>query len=450
MSIFKAYDIRGIYPNELNEDTAYKIARAYADILKKELKKDNIKVVVGRDMRLSSPSLAEQVIKGFTDQGINVIDVGLVSTPTFYFAVAHYKYDGGIQVSASHNPKEYNGMKIVKAKAYPVSYETGINEIEKKVAENKFSVSKKKGSVSKKDNIIDEEVKSSLNYADIKKIKPFKIVADPANSMGALYLEKLFEKLPCKLIKMNFKLDGTFPSHQADPFKDENTSDLRKEVIKQKADLGIATDGDGDRIFFIDNKGELVEPGIVRGLLSKLVLKKYPGSRICYDIRPGKITYDMIVENGGIPSITKVGHSLIKAQAIKEGAMFAGESSGHFFLKFEGGFFEVPMIITLMLLEDISSEGKEFSQILMPLKRYFHSGEINLKVQNKEAKLKELAEKFKDAKKISWLDGISIEYDDFWFNVRASNTEPLLRLNLEAKTKKLMEEKKKLLTDLLN
>ena len=317
MSIFKAYDIRGVYPSELNEEIIYNIGRAYADILKEELKKDNIKMVVCRDMRLSSPQLSEKLIEGITDQGVDVVDIGLGSTPTFYFAVANYGYDGGMQVSASHNPKEYNGIKIVKARAYPVGYDTGIDEIEKRVKENKFEKAETKGNVEKKENVVDDHVEYALKFADIEKIKPFTVVADVANAMGAHYLEKLFEKLPCKLIKMNFKLDGTFPSHQANPYNDKNIVDIKKKVIEEKADLGIATDGDGDRIFFIDDRGELIEPGIVRGLLSKIFLKENPGATICYDIRPGKITYDMIVENGGKPVVTKVGHSLIKAQAIK-------------------------------------------------------------------------------------------------------------------------------------
>jgi phosphomannomutase len=442
MSIFKAYDIRGIYPKEINEDIIYKIGRAYADILKEELRKEDIKIVVGRDMRLSSPQLTKKLIEGITEQGVDVVDIGLSSTPTFYFAVAYYGYDGGMQVSASHNPKQYNGVKIVKTKAYPVGYDTGINEIEKRVNENNFKQSDKKGNVERKEDVVDDEVNYSLKFADINKIKPFKVVADAANAMGAHYLEKLFEKLPCELIKMNFELDGTFPVHEADPYKEENIKDLKKKVVEEKADLGIATDGDGDRIFFVDDKGELAEPGIVRGLLSKIFLKEEPGATICYDIRPGKITEDMILEYKGKPSVTKVGHSLIKAQAIKENAIFAGESSGHFFVRMEHGLFEVPMIITLKLLEDISLENKKFSEILKPLKRYYHSGEINSEVDDKEGKMKELAEKYKDAKNISWLDGVTIEYDDFWFNVRPSNTESLLRLNLEAKSKEIMKQKK--------
>ncbi|MCB9359522.1 phosphomannomutase/phosphoglucomutase [Candidatus Woesearchaeota archaeon] len=434
--IFKAYDIRGIFPTELNEDTVYKIGRAYADMIGK-----GKKLVVGRDMRLSSPELKDAIIKGITDQGVNVIDIDLASTPTFYFAVSKLEADGGMQISASHNPKEYNGVKIVGPKSYPVSFDTGISKIKDKVMNNDFEEVGQKGTIEIHEGILEEELEFSLTKQDTGKIKDFKIVADAANAMGAPYLEALFGRLPCELIKMNFELDGTFPAHQADPYQDKNIADLRKRVLDENADLGIATDGDGDRIFFIDNKGELVEPAIIRGILAKVYLKENPGATICYDIRPGKITYDMIVENGGKPSMTKVGHSLIKAQGIEEGAVFAGESSGHFFIKSEHGFYEMPMIVTLKMLAELTESKKSFADYVAPLKRYSHSGEINSEVEDKEGKMNELAEKYNDAK-ISRLDGVTIEYDDFWFNVRPSNTEPKLRLNLEAVNEEVMKQKR--------
>jgi len=439
-TIFKAYDIRGIYPEQLDEDTIYRIGKAYADILSDELEKDDITIVVGQDMRISSPSLADSIIRGITGQGVNVVDIGLASTPTFYYAVTKLGLDGGMQVSASHNPKEYNGVKIVKRKALPVGYDSGIDLIEHKVQNNEFKPASQKGTVTRREGILESEIEFSLQHADLTKIGPLKVVADPANSMGAPYLSGLMQRLPGELVKMNFDLDGTFPAHEADPFKDENIRDLKEKVLEEKADLGIATDGDGDRIFFIDEKGRLVEPAILRGIMSRIVLKEQPGATICYDIRPGKITRDMIVANGGKPSVTKVGHTLIKTQAIKENAAFAGESSGHFFFNTEIGMFEMPMIVALKLFEEICTSGKKLSGIVDPLKKYFHSGEINSTVADKEAKLKELAEIFKDGK-ISWLDGVTIEYDDFWFNVRPSNTEPLLRLNLEAISPEAMQKR---------
>jgi len=446
--IYKAYDIRGLYPEELNEEIIFKIGKAYADILIDEVKKDQVTIVVGQDMRISSPMLTKSLIKGIVGQGANVVDIGLSSTPTFYYGVTFLGVDGGMMVSASHNPKDYNGVKIVRKKALPVGYDNGINLIERKVKTNDFADSSIKGTVIKEKGILDREVEFSLKYANPKKIKFLKIVADPANAMGALYLSKLFKELPCELIEMNFNLDGTFPSHEADPFKELNIIDLKKKVVEEQADLGIATDGDGDRIFFIDEKGQLVEPAILRGIMAKIVLKEHPGARICYDIRPGKITRDMIEEYGGIPSVTKVGHTLIKSQAIQEKAVFAGESSGHFFFNTEIGMFEMPMIVALKLLEEISSIGKNLSEIVDPMRKYFHSGEINSTVEDKKAKMNELAAYYKDAT-ISWLDGVTVEFDDFWFNVRPSNTEPLLRLNLEAVSKEVMEERSKEVLDII-
>jgi len=441
-SIFKAYDIRGIYPSELNEEVIYKIGRAYAVLIQKE-NKGKLTVAVGEDMRLSSPKLKEALIKGLVTQGVNVVEIGLVSTPTFYFAVANYGYDGGMQVSASHNPREWNGLKLVRKKAIPVSEDTGMKKIKAMVEKGEFMEVEEKGEVSKKEGVLQDQIKHDFKYADISKIKLFKVVVDPANAMGALYSEAMFDRLPCELIKMNFELDGTFPNHEADPMKEENTKDLRKRVVKERADIGIAIDGDGDRIFFVDNKGELVPQQIIRGLLAKIFLREYPGATICYDIRPGKITVDMIKEAGGKPVVTRVGHSLIKEKMREVDALFGGESSGHFFLKLEKGVYEVPVIVILKLLQELSESGKSFSELIKPYKKYFHSGEINLVVEDKLGKIKEIEELYKgEAKEVNNLDGIMVDMGDFWFNLRPSNTEAKLRLNLEATSNKLMEEKR--------
>ncbi len=440
--IFKAYDIRGIYNKDFDDEFAYELGLAYSQLRKKELGgKKEINIVVGMDMRLSSPALKNKLTDGLTDGGVNVADVGLCSTPTFYFAVARFNYDGGIMISASHNPAEYNGFKLTRAKALPMSKETGILDLKKAILEGELKKASAKGAIAKKENVLEKQVQRALAYVDSRKIKKFKIVIDPANSMGAQYFDELFKHLPCEIIRMNWKLDGTFPAHEADPLKPENTRDLRKKVLEEKADLGISTDGDGDRIFFVDDEGETIEPGILRAVLSKIFLREFPNAKIAYDIRPGKITLDTIIENGGEPIVTRVGHSLIKEQAIKEGAVFAGESSGHFFLNMDEGCYEVPLIVALKILEELSKSGKTFSEYVKPYKKYFHSGEINSKVKDIDSKLREIKEKYKDGKQ-NELDGITVEYPDFWFNVRPSNTEPLLRLNLEAKTKKIMEEKR--------
>ncbi|HLD21670.1 MAG TPA: phosphomannomutase/phosphoglucomutase [Patescibacteria group bacterium] len=447
-SIFKAYDIRGVYEKELTEEIAYRIARSYATLIQNEKKQEEggeaLTIVVGKDMRLSSPSLSAEVIRGLCDQGMHVVDIGLVSTPAFYYAVAKYGYDGGLMISASHNPAQYNGIKIVRAGAVPVSKDTGIFTIRDMVLDEGtiFEDPAQKGTVSKRDDIIVEQVKSEMEFAGIKGIRPLRIIADAANSMGVTYLRELFSHIPCTLIDMNFELDGSFPAHEADPFKEENNRALMKRIVDEKADFGIATDGDGDRIFFFDNEGKLIDPAIVRGLIAQLFLKENPGATICYDIRPGRITRDLIEQAGGKPSVTKVGHSLIKEQAIQEGAVFAGESSGHFFVKMDYGMFEAPVIVSLKLLQFFSVSQATVAEQVRPYRKYFHSGEINSTVNDKNAVMKKIFETYgPQAKEISELDGVTIEYDDFWFNVRGSNTEPLLRLNLEARTKELQEEK---------
>lgn len=444
-SIFKAYDIRGIYKQDLDEKTAYDLGLAYIDLRKKDLKnkKTNkkFKIAVGADMRISSPSLKKHLIKGLIDAGADVIDIGLVSTPTFYFAVANYKYDGGIMVSASHNPKEWNGFKLTRERAIPISGNTGIEFLKEKILNKKIEKSKIKGKITKKKDVLKDQIKYDLKHGEIKKIKPLRIVADPANAVGALFIRELFKYLPGKLIKINFKLDGNFPAHEADPIKEENLEQIKEAVLKNKADLGITTDGDGDRIFFIDNKGELIDQSIIRGLLSKLFLKEKPKSKIGFDVRPGKITEDLIIENGGKPVKTRVGHSLIKEQMLKENIYFSGESSGHFFLNMPIGCFEVPNIIILKLLQEFSKDKTPVSDQVQKYKKYFHSGEINKEVKDKEKIFKAIEKKYKNGK-INKLDGLSISFKDFWFNLRASNTENKMRLNLEAVEKKLMEKKK--------
>lgn len=437
-SIFKAYDIRGIYPTQLNENVAYMIGRGYATFILNEKPKAK-DVVVGSDMRLSSPALKEKVIAGLVDSGLNVIDVGLVSTPTFYFAVAYYGYDGGIQVSASHNPKEYNGFKLVREKGLPVSKDSGIMEILDIIEKDRFVKTKRKGKVLKKEGALEDLVRDQTSFLDVKKIKKFKIVVDAANSMGALDMEQFFKAVPADLVKMYFELDGSFPSHEADPLKEENLVMLKKKVIETKADFGIASDGDGDRYFLVDEKGESLRQEILRGIMAQEELKEDPEATVCYDIRPGKITKDLIDEMGGKSIVTPVGHSLIKELMIKNGAVFGGESSGHYAYRRPYGTFEMPVVLIGKLLRYLSGKNASFSEIMKPYKRYFHSGEINFKVKSVPEKLKEIENKFSDSE-INKLDGVTVTYRDWWFNVRGSNTEPVIRLNLEAKSKELMEE----------
>src|SRR3989338_442070 len=431
MSIFKAYDIRGIYPKELDEDIAYKIGRATAYFLKVK------QIVVGRDVRFSGPKLFGALTKGINDQGVDVIDIGLCSSPMLYFAVNFLKAKGSVMVTASHNPKEYNGFKFTREKAIPISGDTGIKDIEKLVSVGKFKDIKKRGKVIKED-ILKDYAKFVLGFA--KKVKPLKVVIDTANGMGGLEAPKVFEKLPCKVVPLFFKLDGTFPNHDPNPLKGESLKFLIEEVKKEKADLGIAFDGDADRVFFITEKGEIIPADFITCLIAKEMLKHHPKEKILYDLRSSWIVKETVEEACGKASMSRVGHAFIKEQLRKEKGIFAGELSGHFYFR-DAFYTDSGIVAAIWILNLLSSEGKKFSDLIKLLKKYYASGEINSEVEDKEGKMKELAKIYKDGK-ISWLDGIRVDFDNWWFNVRPSNTEPLLRLNLEAKSKEMMEKKR--------
>ena len=431
MSIFKAYDIRGIYPEQLNEEIAYKIGRAFVEFLKCK------NVVVGRDMRISSDSLFDALTNGITDQGADVIDIGLSTTPMLYFAVGNHGFDSGLMITASHNPKEYNGIKFTREKAIPIGEDTGIKEIEKLVEKNDFE-KYEKGRIIKKD-ILEDYVDFVLSFVDVKKIKPLKVVMDASNGMAGMIVPKVFEKIGIDIIPMYFELDGSFPNHQSNPLILENRKDIMKRVVDENADLGIAWDGDADRCFFIDNNGKFLQGDFITGFLAEEMLKKYPKSMVLYDLRASWFVKDIIEKNNGRSRMCRVGHSFFKQYMRDEDAVFAGEVTGHYYYKYKDFYTDNGMIPALQILELISKKGKNFSEILKPTEKYFISGEINSKVSDKEAVIEKLEQEFSDGK-ISHMDGVSVDYNDWHFNVRPSNTEPLIRLNLEAKTKEKMEE----------
>ncbi len=444
LNVFKAYDIRGIYGQDFDQELAYLLGLAYVELRKNDPDYSSghtLQIAIATDMRLSSPILKTSLIKGITKAGAEAIDLETISTPTFYFAVGHYNYDGGIMISASHNPKDWNGFKLVRSRSVPISGETGIDFLKKKILLNNFSLANTPGKVIKNQRALSDEITYALSLVDINKIKSFKIIADASSGMGATYLQSLFTKLPINFIPLNFTLDGSFPVHEANPSKEENRRELEEAVLQNRADLGITTDGDGDRVFFIDNEGKTINPAIIRGLLAKVFLADKPGAKIGYDVRPGKITSDLILENGGHPIMTRVGHSLIKEQMLKENIYFAGESSGHFYLQGAAGCFEYPAIMILKLLILFSNTKQKISNYIKPYNKYFSSGEINRQVNDKEAIFQKIKTQYADGK-ITELDGVSVTYPTFWFNVRGSNTEPLIRLNLEALNKKTMEEKR--------
>jgi phosphomannomutase len=440
-SIFKAYDIRGIYPNELNNDVAYLIGKAFVRYLNPRM------VVIGRDMRLSSDALFKSLARGITEAGADVIDIGLCTSDALYFTVGKFGYDSGAMITASHNPPEYNGIKMCKEEAVPLSGKEGIEQIKEIILKRDFSNPEKKGEVRNQD-IQADYIQHLLSFIEPQKIKPFKIVADAGNGIAGKVLPDFFSHLPCKLIPMFFELDGSFPNHVPNPMIPENMVPLRKKILEEKADFGVAFDGDADRMFLVDEKGVTLGGDIVAALVAKSLLKKEKGATILYNVPCSRTVREVIQQNGGIPIRTPVGHALIKPLMKKYNAIFGGEHSGHFYFR-KNYFADSGMIALSVCLELLSEEDKPLSQLVSSIDHYFRTGEINSRVENVPKKLEAIESQYKNAK-IDHLDGITIEYPDWWFNLRPSNTEPLLRLNLEANTEELLEQKKSEVLNLIH
>jgi len=440
-NIFKAYDIRGIYPKEINSSAALNIAKGLVTFLGKK-KKGKLKLVVARDNRISSPILCRAIKKSILEQGADVIDIGLSSTPMFYFTVWKYKFDGGIMITASHNPPEYNGFKIVKEKAEAIGKESGLEEIKENALKERGKNKIKKGRI-RKLNVLKEYLDFNFSKTNISKlnIKRLKIAADTANAVSGVLVKKLKKRLPCKIYHLFPELDGRFPNHLANPLEEKNIKDLKNLVKRKNLDLGIAFDGDGDRIIFVDENGKMIASDFITCLISRRVLKENRGAKILYNVCSSNIIKDVVKENKGVPLMGKIGHTFIKKRMKKDNVFFSGEFSGHYFLG-APYFFEVPLIVLFKVLEEISESGKTISRLIKPFQKYFHSGQINLKVKDKKKKLRELEKEFKKGK-LSDLDGLRVDFENWWFNVRPSNTEDLLRVVVEAKTKSLMQGKLK-------
>ncbi len=431
--IFKAYDIRGIYPTELNEEVAYAIGRAFVTFLGAD------KVVVGRDMRTSGPQLFEAVTNGIRDQGADVINIGMVSTDQYYYACTKFGVPG-MMVTASHNPKAYNGFKMVRRMPYLLSGDAGIQDLRQLVQTNEFASASRRGDMQEVD-LMDEFVERLLQLIDVPSIKPLNVIADTGNGMVGPALQPVYSRLPVKLTPMYFEPDGNLPNHGLDPLQPENRAELQARVKAEGADVGFAFDGDGDRFFVIDDRGEFVPGDFMTALLGEYLLGKEPGQKIVYDVRASWGVRDRISAAGGTPLIERVGHAFIKRRMADENALFAGEVTGHYYFRaFQ--FADSGVIPSLLILEMLSTTGKKLSELLAPLEeKYFVSGEINSTVPDAQAKMKELAERYSDGK-VEHIDGVSVSYDDWHFNVRASNTEPLIRLNLEALDRNKMEQKR--------
>ncbi len=444
-SIFKSYDVRGVYPETLNEEIAQLIGKATVSTLNAKT------LIVGRDMRSSSKPIFDGVVGGITEQGCSVIDIGLCSTDMLYFGTGHLQADGGIMITASHNPGKDNGLKFCQREAYPLGMGTGLEKIRDASIANQFFLPPKKGTIHQQ-NILNAYIQNCLSLIQPEKLKPFKIVVDAGNGMGGLTWSAVQNKLPCKTIPLFFELDGTFPNHVPNPLLPENMEFLQSEVKKSNADIGIAFDGDADRAMLVDEKGLIVSGSEVTALISQFLLKKTINTNkiILYDLRSSKIVPETIIQHGGNPLMTRVGHSHIKKLMREHDALFAGELSGHYYFR-ENYNADSGMMAALILLQLISEENEPLSEILSSLrKKWFHSGEINFTVQKKEQKIMELKQKYVKQGKMMEMDGLSIDFGDWWFNARPSNTEPFLRLNLEANNQRLLDEKRQELEQILN
>jgi phosphomannomutase len=439
--IFKAYDIRGTYPDQVTEDIAFKVGYHFRDLLDEEDLALGPVVVVSRDMRAHSVPLADALQRGLRASGVAVIDIGLADTPQNYFAIGHLGASGGIQVTASHNPARYNGFKMSRREAIPVSFDTGIGALETLVSTSTADPAAVPCAGYERRDVFaayGEHVLARLGHDGPR----LRVAADAANGMGTIY-RSILEQLNIDLVPLFFELDGTFPNHEANPLKLENLVDLQRAVREHGCDFGIAFDGDADRAMFVDENAVVITADMITGLLAPRFLAREPGAAILYDLRSSWATKEAIVEAGGVPIRERVGHSFMKATMRRHNSPFGGELAGHFY--FRDNFTADSSIMTVVeVLDHLRQTAEPLSRLIAPLLRYHATGEINFHVEDKEGMIRRLGEVFGDGE-VDHLDGITVQFDDWWFNVRPSNTEPLLRMVLEARTRELMNEKKTLL-----
>lgn len=438
-SIFKSYDTRGIYPDQLNENTAYQIGMGFVKHTSAK------KVVVGQDARISSPAIFKALSDGIISQGADLYDIGQVPTECLYFTVGNYDFDAGIMVTASHNPKEYNGFKMVKKSGDLIKIIAG-KDIEGLVRQNDLKA-EKKGQIKEK-SIWDDYIKHIFSFVDLHKIKPFKVVIDASNGVIGKVILKVKNKLPIEIIDLNFKPDGNFPNHSPNPLEKGSSDQISAEIKKQKADFGFMFDADADRIFLVNEMGSLVQADIVLLLLAKYFLQKNPNMGIAYNAICSKAVPEFIKKWGGSPIRTQVGFVNVREGLIKNNGVMGGELSGHYCFK-DYFYMDSGIIAFLTLLQVISKDGRPVSEMVKELSPYFKSAELNFAIEDKDAVMEKVKEKYTDGKQ-DFLDGITVEYKDWWFNVRPSNTEPLLRLTIEADTQELLEQKKKELSQFIN
>jgi phosphomannomutase len=432
-SIFKAYDIRGHYPDQLDEDLAYRIGRAFARVLSdlQDVPVDDLRLGLGRDMRLTAPAMAQRYAKGMADEGASVLDIGMVGTEMLYWTVGSRELDGGLMCTASHNPKAYTGAKLVKRGALALSGDSGIGEIQEIVSAGEpGEPASDPGSVEQED-IGEAFREAALGYIDPDLLQPRRVVLDGGNGMAGPMVGPLLDSFPLDQVRTYWAPDGEFPDHEPNPLLEENRRFIIEKVRETGADLGIAWDGDADRCFFIDEGGEFVAGDFLTALLAESVLEKEPGATILYDVRASRAVRDVVERAGGNALVNRVGHAFFKTRMRDTGAAFGGEVSGHYYFR---DFYcaDSGTIPALLVLELLSAKEQTMTELLEPFRsRYFISGEINSEVEDQEGKMEEIGSRYSDGE-IGDLDGISVDYDDWHFNVRPSNTEPLLRLNLES------------------
>ena len=432
--MFKAYDVRGLYPAELDEEGARAIARAYVEQFEPE------RIAVGRDMRTMSPSMAAAVIEGAAEAGCTVVDIGMVGTEMTYFAVDHLALDGGIMVTASHNPKGYTGMKIVRRGAVPVGGDSGLYDVRDRALTGTAPV-KSRGSVTRED-VYPAFVERVLSFVDVPSIRPLRVVIDAANGMAGAMLPPILDRLPLDTVRCFFEPDGTFPNHAPNPLLPENREFIVRTTLEEHADLGVAYDGDADRCFFVDDTGEFVPGDFVTALFAESILEKEPGGKVIYDVRASWAVPETIERAGGVPLLNRVGHAFFKERMRRDGAVFGGEVSAHYYFR-DFSQSDSGTVPFLLMVELLSRREQKLSELLRPYReRYFLTGELNTPVKDVAVKLQELKERFGKEGTVSHLDGISVDAADWHMNVRPSNTEPLLRLNLEARSQELMERKR--------
>jgi phosphomannomutase len=429
--IFKSYDVRGIYPSELNEEVAYAIGRCFAPMIGAK------NIAIGRDMRPSGDGLLQALARGSIDAGANVTDLGLVSTDALYFAVGKLGFDGGIMITASHNPAQYNGLKFARAQAQAMSLQTGLSELRDRVVGGELPPKAAAAGTIAHLAILDAFADHCLSFIDISNIKPLRIAVDAGNGMAGETVPYVFKKLPVELVPLYFELDGRFPNHPASPIDAENMVDLQAAVKTHRCDLGVAFDGDADRMFLVDEKGALIDGSTVTALVALAMLERHPGARIIYNAIVSKSVVELIERAGGTAIRSKVGHSMIKPLMRDERAVFGGEHSGHFYFR-DNWYADSGMIAFLICLERFCMLGKPVSEAIAPLDTRYRSGEINRAVADASATLRAIEARYADAQ-IDRFDGLTVSYPDWWLNVRSSNTEPVLRLNVEADTREIME-----------